>query len=758
VSFLIAAPELIADAATDLANLAGVIGSANSAAAVATTGLLPAAADEVSAEIAALFSSHAAGYQQLSAQAAIFHQQFVQTLTAGAGSYAAGEVNVVQTLASAVPALGIDLSGGISGLAASLSADLNAIGVSLNAAVSASLGANVLGLAPLGAAIATNVNSGLTALAQTGGAIATNIGTGLSGLAGGFNAALPGLQASLTGGLAGLNGSLNAALSGALGADLAGFGPLVSTFATDFGNELAGFIQAGNTLAANLGAGLAGGLSLALPGLAASLSGGLGGLSASINAALSGGLGGSLSGLGPLGATLAADISSGLSGLAQTGGALVTSLTAGFPGLQASLTGGLAGLNGAINAALSGGFGGSLSGLGAALSGALQTGGSLIANLSAGLPALSGGLTLPANLTAALNMLGGSLGLSPSLGLNIMAGLNGLSAQLNAALNGGISLGIAGLPTLFANLVAPWQVLLTAPNVPAFLTQLQAMEVGFNTALITNELGLNTALVAQETALETALFGGTGAVGGMIDSFFNFWNTVLGTGEVTFDSILGAQLPTGGAILASLAVGAPANLIAGGALGGFLGALDTKFLWDLNLVSGIATALTGNGSLQAALTAGINAAGLQASLNAMLSGSLLTGVPNWGVALVAAPTAGLQGLASGQLNFLANLIPAEVGFNTNLVSNEMAWETATFGTNTAFNGGLNRLFNIPNLILGTGEQTLNSFLGGVQTPAIATVLTGTGAQVFNGGNIGGIEGIFDQTLAAGADFAGLFVA
>ncbi|MCV7092869.1 hypothetical protein [Mycobacterium interjectum] len=219
-----------------------------------------------------------------------------------------------------------------------------------------------------------------------------------------------------------------------------------------------------------------------------------------------------------------------------------------------SLTAGLPGLSGAINAALSGGFGGSLSGLGAALSGALQTGGSLIGNLGAGLPGLMGGFALPANLNAALAALGGVFGFSPSLGASISAGLSGLSAQLSAAVNGGLGTGLAGLPTLFANLVAPWQVLVTAPSVPALLGQLQAMELGFNGALITNELGFNGALVAQETALETALFGGTGAVGGVLDSFYNFWNTVLGTGEVTFDSLLGAQLPTGGAILASLAV------------------------------------------------------------------------------------------------------------------------------------------------------------------------------------------------------------
>src|SRR5262249_23033896 len=156
---------------------------------------------------------------------------------------------------------------------------------------------------------------------------------------------------------------------------------------------------------------------------------------------------------------------------------------------------------------------------------------------------------------------------------------------------------------------------------------------------------------------------------------------VLGTGEVTFDSLLGAQLPTPGAIVASLAVGSPANLIAGGTLGGFLGAVDTKFLWDLDVISGVATSLTGNGSLQAALTAGINAAGLQASLNGALNGSLFTGLPGVGLgaALVAAPTAGLQGLASGQVNFLSNLVTAETGFNTNLLASELTWEASTFG-------------------------------------------------------------------------------
>ena len=102
---------------------------------------------------------------------------------------------------------------------------------------------------------------------------------------------------------------------------------------------------------------------------------------------------------------------------------------------------------------------------------------------------------------------------------------------------------------------------------------------------------------------------------------------------------------------------------------------------------------------------------------------------------------------------LNNLVGAESAFNTNLLANEIGWETATFGGHSAFNGALNRAFNIGNLVLSTGEQTVNSFLGGIQAPAL--FLTGSGAQVFNGGNIGGIEGIFDQSLALGADLAGL---
>ncbi|WP_193307929.1 PE family protein, partial [Mycobacterium tuberculosis] len=85
MSFVIAAPEVIAAAATDLASLESSIAAANAAAAANTTALLAAGADEVSTAVAALFGAHGQAYQALSAQAQAFHAQFTQALTSGGG-------------------------------------------------------------------------------------------------------------------------------------------------------------------------------------------------------------------------------------------------------------------------------------------------------------------------------------------------------------------------------------------------------------------------------------------------------------------------------------------------------------------------------------------------------------------------------------------------------------------------------------------------------------------------------------------------
>jgi hypothetical protein len=55
--------------------------------------LIPAAQDEVSAAIRDLFGTYGNQYQQLSAQAAAFHNQFVDVLSAGAAAYAYSEAH-----------------------------------------------------------------------------------------------------------------------------------------------------------------------------------------------------------------------------------------------------------------------------------------------------------------------------------------------------------------------------------------------------------------------------------------------------------------------------------------------------------------------------------------------------------------------------------------------------------------------------------------------------------------------------------------
>ena len=91
MSFVVTAPEVLGLVAADVAGIGSSVSAANAAAAAPTTAVLAAADDEVSAAITAVFSSHARQFQALSAQAAAFHDQFVQILKSGAGSYTSTE-------------------------------------------------------------------------------------------------------------------------------------------------------------------------------------------------------------------------------------------------------------------------------------------------------------------------------------------------------------------------------------------------------------------------------------------------------------------------------------------------------------------------------------------------------------------------------------------------------------------------------------------------------------------------------------------
>jgi PE family len=96
--FVTVEPEMLAMAADGLLGIGSQMAAGNAAAAGPTTGVVPAAADEVSALTAAQFGAHAAMYQAVSAQAATIHQLFVNTLATSAGSYTATEAaNAVAT-------------------------------------------------------------------------------------------------------------------------------------------------------------------------------------------------------------------------------------------------------------------------------------------------------------------------------------------------------------------------------------------------------------------------------------------------------------------------------------------------------------------------------------------------------------------------------------------------------------------------------------------------------------------------------------
>src|SRR5271169_6499421 len=99
MSFVTTHPEMLALAAGALQGIGSEMAAGNMAAAAPTTGVVPAAADEVSALTAAQFAAHASLYQEVSAQATAIHELFVSTLATSAGSYEAAEAaNAAQCL------------------------------------------------------------------------------------------------------------------------------------------------------------------------------------------------------------------------------------------------------------------------------------------------------------------------------------------------------------------------------------------------------------------------------------------------------------------------------------------------------------------------------------------------------------------------------------------------------------------------------------------------------------------------------------
>jgi hypothetical protein len=92
MSFVTTQPEALAAAAGSLHGIGAALHATTQASALPTTGVVPAAADEVSALTAAQFAAHAQMFQAVSAQAHAIHEQFVSTLGISSASYATTEI------------------------------------------------------------------------------------------------------------------------------------------------------------------------------------------------------------------------------------------------------------------------------------------------------------------------------------------------------------------------------------------------------------------------------------------------------------------------------------------------------------------------------------------------------------------------------------------------------------------------------------------------------------------------------------------
>src|SRR5262249_25428184 len=91
MSYVIAAPETMTSAATDLATIGSNLSAAHAAAAARAVVVIPPAAGEVAGLIGPLLSGHARDYQALTGKAAASHHHFVHNLKASAAAYASAE-------------------------------------------------------------------------------------------------------------------------------------------------------------------------------------------------------------------------------------------------------------------------------------------------------------------------------------------------------------------------------------------------------------------------------------------------------------------------------------------------------------------------------------------------------------------------------------------------------------------------------------------------------------------------------------------
>ena len=98
-------PGELATAAEDVGNIGARLEAANAAAALPTSSILPAAADEVSAAITSLFNNESTTFQEMAAQGEAFHLRFTQLLDAALTAYTGTEQAALQALRDAITEL-----------------------------------------------------------------------------------------------------------------------------------------------------------------------------------------------------------------------------------------------------------------------------------------------------------------------------------------------------------------------------------------------------------------------------------------------------------------------------------------------------------------------------------------------------------------------------------------------------------------------------------------------------------------------------
>src|SRR6516165_9169605 len=107
-------PQELASAAQNVANIGTTLEEANTAAALATSTILPAGADEISAAITPLFNNHSISYQARGAQGQAFHQRFTQLLGAARAFYTEAEQGAQRALRDAsIPPLVVPQNGSV---------------------------------------------------------------------------------------------------------------------------------------------------------------------------------------------------------------------------------------------------------------------------------------------------------------------------------------------------------------------------------------------------------------------------------------------------------------------------------------------------------------------------------------------------------------------------------------------------------------------------------------------------------------------